>query len=185
MVKLKTACENQAKVTELIVNYPIDQSPNWVEPKVYQPYRFGIGRLSNHPLVAICMNPSAARDQTSDRTVNRVISASEKLGYDGWVVFNTYPERATDASNMDAFDQVLSQQNIAVITSFLKDNNITEVWGAWGDLKYEALRRGRDAILDVLKNQDIKVFHFADVTKAGNPRHPLYLKVEPEGKRYL
>lgn len=54
-----------------------------------------------------------------------------------------------------------------------------------GDLKYEALKQGCDAILEVLAEQDIKVFHFAPPTKAGNPRHPLYLKVEAERKRYL
>ena len=99
-----------AKVTKLVVHYPAGESPDLVEPTHYQPYRFGIGKVTRRPLVAICMNPSAARDQSSDRTVNRVISASKKLGYDGWVVFNTYPERATDAVNMDAFDQVLSQE---------------------------------------------------------------------------
>ena len=92
----------KSKVTTIVVNYPENQAPTWVEPRDYKPYRFGLGKLSKNPLVAICMNPSAARDQTSDRTVNRVISASQKLGYDGWVVFNTYPERATDAVNMDA-----------------------------------------------------------------------------------
>ena len=182
---VKTSAKKQPKVTEIIVNYPENQAPNWVEPQLYHPYRFGIGKVSAHPLVAICMNPSAARDQTSDRTVNRVIAASQKLGYDGWVVFNTYPERATDASRMDEFDPVFSQKNIEVITSFLLTNQITEVWGAWGDLKYEALKHGRDAIKEMLQQHGIKIFHFADVTKAGNPRHPLYLKVEPERKRYL
>ncbi|SOB47606.1 DUF1643 domain-containing protein [Lactococcus carnosus] len=174
-----------AKVTKLVVHYPAGESPDWVEPTHYQAYRFGIGKITRRPLVAICMNPSAARDQSSDRTVNRVISASQKLGYDGWVVFNTYPERATDAVNMDTFDQTLSHENIQVISAFLREHEITEVWGAWGDLKYEALRQGRDAILAVLKAQGIKIFHFAEPTKAGNPRHPLYLKVEAERKRYL
>ncbi|MDR1605859.1 MAG: DUF1643 domain-containing protein [Streptococcaceae bacterium] len=177
--------ETQGKVTSIVVPYPENQAPNWVEPSTYQPYRFGLGKLSKHPLVVICMNPSAARDQTSDRTVNRVIAASQKLGYDGWVVFNTYPERATDAGKMADFDPQLSQENLAVIKAFLLKNHIKEVWGAWGDLKYEALKTGRDAILALLAEQEIKVFHFANPTKAGNPRHPLYLKVEAERKRYL
>ena len=86
---------------------------------------------------------------------------------------------------MDAYDVALSQENVKVIRDFLVENGITEVWGAWGDLKYEALKQGRDAILEVLTEQGIKVFHFAPPTKAGNPRHPLYLKVEAERKRYL
>lgn len=175
----------KSKVTSIIVHYPDGQAPNWANPSAYKPYRFGLGKVSQHPLVAIGMNPSAARDDTSDRTVNRVIAASQKMGYDGWVVFNTYPERATNAADMDAYDAALSQENLEVMADFLVKHDIQEVWGAWGDLKYEALRQGRDAILALLADLNIKIFHFAEPTKAGNPRHPLYLKVEPERKRYL
>lgn len=74
------------------------------------------------------MNPSAARDNTSDRTINRVISASQKLGYDGWVVFNTYPERATNAINMDKFNKEISQSNLNILKTFLLQHNIKEIW---------------------------------------------------------
>ena len=63
---VKISAKKQPKVTEIIVNYPENQAPNWVEPQLYHPYRFGIGKVSTHPLVAICMNPSAARDQMID-----------------------------------------------------------------------------------------------------------------------
>jgi hypothetical protein len=129
------------------------------------------------------MNPSAARDTSSDRTVNRVIAASQKLGYDGWTVFNTYPERGTDAATMSDYKPELVAQNVAVIKDYLMETGIQEVWGAWGDLKYPALQAGKQALLELFDQLGIRVFQFAPATKAGNPRHPLYLKVEAENKQ--
>jgi hypothetical protein len=171
------------EVTKIVVKYPEGQEPTWVIPKTYQDYRYGIGRAGQNPLVVICMNPSAARDTTSDRTVNRVIAASQKLGYDGWTVFNTYPERGTDAATMAAYDPELVAQNVAVIKDYLVTQGIKEVWGAWGDLKYPALQAGKQAILGMFDELGIAVFQFAPSTKSGNPRHPLYLKVEAENKQ--
>lgn len=175
----------ESKVTKIIVRYPEGQQPNFVIPTTYAPYRFLLGRQGSNPLVAIGMNPSAARDATSDRTVNRVIAASEKQGYDGWTVINTYPERATDAANMDALDENLLAENLATVRTYLVANDIKEVWGAWGDLKFDALIKGRDALLALLKELDVQVFYFKTLTKAGNPRHPLYLKIDIAEKFYL
>jgi hypothetical protein len=134
------------------------------------------------------MNPSAAREETSDRTINRVINASVKLGHDGWVAFNTYPERATDAKDMDRIDYDMIKENVKQIESYLLAHNVKEVWGAWGNLKYEALKVGKDAILEMLNRHGIKVFYFGELTKSGNPRHPLYMASDLIGndkKNYL
>lgn len=161
------------KVTKKAIKYPAGESPDFMCPSEYASFRYAIGRIGNNPLVTICMNPSAAREETSDRTINRVIGIGQKLGYDGWVVFNTYPERATDASNMDNYNESLLDDNINVIRDFIKDNNITEIYGAWGDLKYEALKNGKKKILSLLDELDVKVFYFGTLTKLGNPRHPI------------
>ena len=171
------------KVTKMIVKYPADQIPNIIIPAQHKTHRYLIGKDGRKPLVAVCMNPSAAKDDTSDRTVNRVIRTSEKLGYDGWFVVNVYPERATKVSDLGEFDEKLSNENIDVIEKFLLDHKIKEVWGAWGNLKSDALRKGKKMMLDMLKKHKIKVFHFAEVTANGEPRHPLYLTVTKENKR--
>jgi hypothetical protein len=171
------------EVTKQVVPYPKGQEPTWVNPKTYQDYRYGIGRDGAKPLVVVCMNPSAARDNTSDRTVNRVISASEKLGYDGWAVFNTYPERGTDAATMADYQPELVKENVAVLRDYLVTNGVKEVWCAWGNLKYEALQEGRNAILDLFDELGIRGFQFKAANKSGNPQHPLYLKIEAENKQ--
>lgn len=162
------------KVTKYTQPYPKGYEPDYLLPSEYCDYRFAIGKKGKNPLVAICMNPSAARDESSDRTINRIIDVSKKLEMDGWIVFNTYPERATDAKNIKCFDENLSNKNIELIRDFLLENNITEVWGAWGDDKNNtALVKGKSQLMLMLKTINVKVFYFSTLTKANNPRHPL------------
>lgn len=87
-------------VTKLSPNYPLGEEPNYIIPSEYDDCRFALGRIGASPLVVICMNPSAAREESSDMTINKIIHASKVLGNDGWIVFNLYPERATNATDI-------------------------------------------------------------------------------------
>ncbi|HCT64739.1 MAG TPA: hypothetical protein DIC60_05665 [Lachnospiraceae bacterium] len=176
------------KVTKCKFLYPKGQEPDFCNPLIYEPYRFAIGKKGKNMLFTVCMNPSAASDDISDKTVNRVINASIQLGYDGWIVLNTYPERATNSANMDEYNKCLAEKNLAVIREYIIENEIKEVWGAWGNLSRKALKEGRNSILALFKELDVKVFHFAEPTKNGEPRHPTprgkQLETTSENKRY-
>ncbi len=162
------------KVTKQIVRYPEGQKPDYIVPKEYEPYRFALGKEGSCPLVAICMNPSAAREDLSDRTINRVIGVSQRLDKDGWIVFNTYPERATDAGDLNPYEEKLCKENLSVIKKYLQDHKITEVWGAWGDDKNnKTLIEGKKQLKIMLQSIGVKVFYFGTLTKKGNPRHPI------------
>jgi hypothetical protein len=176
------------KVTNIIVDYPDGQAPTFTVPEAYGPDRFLLGKTGKEPLVVIGMNPSAARDTTSDRTVSKIIRHGLSMGYDGWTVMNTYPERATDAKDMSAMAENKILENVQTVEQYLLTTGVTEVWGAWGDLKYPALVAGRDALLTMLKRHGIKVYYFGTLTKAGNPRHPLYMSgdlVDRTKKQYF
>jgi hypothetical protein len=176
------------KVTNHRPPYPKGQEPNFCSPQSYEYYRYAIGKKTGNMLVTICMNPSAANDEMSDKTVNRIINASIELGYDGWMVFNTYPERATDSANLDEYNKELSEKNLAVIRENIIENKIKEVWGAWGNLNQKALKEGKNDILALFKELDVKIFHFDEPTKRGEPRHPTprgkQLDTTLENKRY-
>lgn len=176
-------------VTLHISKYPIGKEPDFWCPEEYKSFRFLLGKSGNNPFVAICMNPSAAREESSDRTINRVIKVGTLLGYDGWTVINTYPERATDAVNMNDFDEKLAEQNIIYIKEYLEENNIKEVWGAWGDLNYIALQNGKSRLLELFEELNIRIFYFGTLTKRGNPRHPLQRQekweISNNNKKYL
>ncbi len=164
----------KTNVTKISPKYPLGEEPDYIDPLEYNDCRFGLGRIGASPLVVICMNPSAAREESSDHTINTIISMSKTLGNNGWVVFNLYPERATEACEIENFNEEWSAQNIKVIKKFLIANHITEVFGAWGDdKKVEALIKGRTALLSTLKEMGVKVYHFGTLTKSGNPRHIL------------
>lgn len=173
-----------SKVTKIIVTYPDGQQPTMVIPPDYQPYRFALGRPGKHTCLIIGMNPSAAREEYSDRTVNKVIKTVLGLGYDGWIMTNLYPERATDAKNMDEFDRRMAAENAEQITALCNQYNIREIWGAWGDPPHDNLTRSKEILLTRLRAENIDIFYFGELTKSGNPRHPLYLKIDGE-KRYL
>ena len=172
------------KVTKRTFNYPAGEEPDTIIPKECCKYRYVIGRHGANPLIAICMNPSAARDSASDRTVNKIIISAKQLGYDGWFVINSYPERATDTKNLDKFAPILVENNINEARKLLKLYNVKEVWGAWGDPTCEHITMGCIAMKALLKEMGVKVFAFK-INKSGNPKHPLYLKVDASQKVYV
>jgi len=178
------------KITKHLLLYPKGYEPDYLIPSEYSKYRFAIGKLGADPLVAICMNPSAARDESSDRTINRIIHVSQQLAMDGWVVFNTYPERATDAKSIGRYDDKISKQNIDVIRDFLIKNDILKVWGAWGDDRNcVPLISGKRQLLEMLNGIGVEVYYYGTLTNSGNPRHPLQrtekMILTTENKHYL
>lgn len=178
------------KITTVRPQYPLGEEPNLCVPEKYNNYhRFLLGRLGTEPLVVVCINPSAANEDYSDRTINKIINVSKKLGYDGWVVANVYPERATSSSDLDKFNLNLAEDNVQIVIEFLLEYNITEVWGAWGDLGQPSLIEDRDMLLSALKNNHIRVYSFAPLTNSKQPVHPLNRRVKQNfsltGKKYL
>ncbi len=71
------------KVTKLKVKYHLGYEPDFTVPVSYKDYRFVLGKHGKKPLICIGMNPSAAREEYSDRTVNKVIKNAINNGYDG------------------------------------------------------------------------------------------------------
>ena len=169
---------NSSKITRRLLEYPSGLEPDHSVPVEYAGHRFVLGRVGKNPLIAICMNPSAANLTSSDSTVNKVAKASVDLGYRGWFIVNIYPERATKAQAMDPLEEELINQNVAAIRRLLREYGVKEVWGAWGELKHPNLTAGLKDLLEMLTKEGIKVFAF-HVNKSGNPKHPLYLKIDP------
>ena len=73
----------------------------YYEPHTYQPYRFVLGRVGRHPLVCIGINPSTAQPGALDPTLKSVERLAAANGFDSWIMFNVYPQRATDPNDMD------------------------------------------------------------------------------------
>lgn len=62
-------CSVNNKVTKVSPPYPTGFEPNIIIPEKYTYFRYAIEKEGKNPLVAICMNPSAARETSSDKSI--------------------------------------------------------------------------------------------------------------------
>jgi hypothetical protein len=158
--------------------FPTGEAPDYWNPNPEDPeHRFALGRVltpsvSLNPLLVIGMNPSYADHSESDRTVNTVIAASSRLGHDGWLMLNLYPERQTKPSDLSAFDAGLWATNLAVIEEVLDTFKATEVMGAWGNAPNPTIREALKRTSIALQARGTRVYYFGALTTSNSPRHP-------------
>ena len=106
-------------------------------PNFYSEYRYILGTRGDKPLICIGINPSTAAPDDLDNTLKSVERVALHNGYDSFIMFNVYAQRATNPDdmepacnhaaldcNMEAFDYVLS----------LDKAGAPAVWAAWGTI---------------------------------------------------
>lgn len=140
--------------------------------------RYSLGQEGDDPLVCFGVNPSTAKPGDLDPTVASVARFAIENGYDGWLMFNLYPQRATNPDKMHKhFQKKIHDKNVEVITE-LTNNLSGDIWCAWGTLieKRSYLSRCLEDIYEVLSQNGNTFFSRGRISKAGHPHHPLYLK---------
>ena len=148
------------------------------EPKA----RYSLGRKGIRPFVCFGVNPSTATPARLDPTVASVARFAEDHGYDGWLMLNLYPQRATNPDKMHKrFQQVLHQENLRWIRYYLHEfsqQTPVHIWCAWGSLieKRPYLLRCLSDILEAIKSYDLEFYTRGNKSKNGHPHHPLYLR---------
>lgn len=144
--------------------------------------RYSLGQEGKNPLICFGVNPSTAVPGNLDPTVASVARYAKEKGYDGWIMFNLYPQRATNPDKMHKrFQKSIHEKNIAAIADLLAElPNGLDVWCAWGTLiqKRPYLSRCMRDIAQVLKQNKCRYFTRGNISKAGHPHHPLYLRKE-------
>ena len=122
----------------------------YYEPHTYQPYRYVLGRVGRHPLVCIGINPSTAQPGALDPTLKSVERLANANDFDSWIMFNVYPQRATDPT----------------------------MWAAWGTLieKRDYLPGLMREMVALTREKNIPWVTFGKRSKKGHPHHPLYLR---------
>ena len=65
-------------------------------PDHYSEYRYILGTRGSHPLVCIGINPSTAIPDRLDNTLKSAERIALHNGYDSFIMFNVYAQRATD-----------------------------------------------------------------------------------------
>ena len=150
----------------------------YYEPHTYQPYRYVLGRVGRHPLVCIGINPSTAQPGALDPTLKSVERLANANDFDSWIMFNVYPQRATDPNDMDRVpDRALCDENLRWLQAVLAQTEPT-MWAAWGTLieKRPYLFDALEQMLAIGEEYHAQWLTFGARSKAGHPHHPLYLR---------
>lgn len=140
--------------------------------------RYSLGVKGENPLVCFGVNPSTAKPGDLDPTVASVARYAFEQGYDGWIMFNLYPQRATNPDKMHQhFQKKIHDKNLSVIED-LTNRKSLDIWCAWGTLieKRSYLNRCLKEIHEVLPDERCRYFTRGRISKAGHPHHPLYLR---------
>ena len=148
-------------------------------PNFYSEYRYILGTRGKKPLVCIGINPSTARPDDLDNTLKSVERIAQGNGFDSFIMFNVYAQRATKPDDMEkACNQALHRENLEAFRYVLSLSPNTAVWAAWG-----AIIEKRPYLTDCLRDmlavgQELGAQWYCAgaISKKGHPHHPLYLR---------
>jgi len=149
-------------------------------PDHYSEYRYLLGTRGNHPLICIGINPSTAVPDRLDNTLKSAQRIAHYNGYDSFIMFNVYAQRATDPDDMEReINPVLHKENMKAFTWLLSQFSApTDLWAAWGAV-IEKRRYLPGCVLDMVsigQRFGANWFTSGARSKAGHPHHPLYLR---------
>ena len=109
-----------------------------------------------------------------------VLRIAEHNGFDGFIMINLYPYRATQPYDLpENRDESLHERNIQKIRELLEGRSNVEVWLAFGA---NVNRRNYlipcfNDIVKVFEPYNPKWYYINNLTKDGFPPHPLYQQV--------
>lgn len=136
-------------------------------------YRYSLTRVWDEDApraLFIMLNPSTATEVQNDPTVERCERRSRALGFGAFQVTNIFAWRDTDPRKMRAAKDPIGPQNDATIAAGCAwADRIIAAWGAHGEHK----NRGAE-MEHLLRATERPVYHLG-LTKAGHPKHPLYI----------
>jgi len=163
------------------------QNPNyditkWLYvPNYYSEYRYILGTRGQKPLICVGINPSTAAPDDLDNTLKSVERVAHHNGFDSFIMFNVYAQRATDPDDMELnYNQALHAENMKAFDYALSlDVNCSPaVWAAWGTI-IEKRDYLPDCVRDMIaigNSRGARWFSAGKKSKKGHPHHPLYLR---------
>ena len=148
-------------------------------PNYYSEYRYILGTKGSRPLICIGINPSTAAPDRLDNTLKSAQRIALGNGYDSFIMFNVYAQRATIPDDMEkTLNPVLHRENMKAFEWILERTAApASVWAAWG-----AIIEKRDYLAGCVRDMaaignryGARWFTAGKRSKAGHPHHPLYL----------
>jgi len=160
----------------------------WIyAPNFYSEYRYILGTRGKNPLICIGINPSTAKPDDLDNTLKSVERIALGNGFDSFIMFNVYAQRATDPDAMERVcNPTLHRENLEAFRYVLSISEKPAVWAAWGTIieKRPYLKDCLRDMLDAGKHFGTQWYCAGAVSKKGHPHHPLYLRKDEKIKPF-
>ena len=156
-------------------------------PNFYSEYRYILGTRGKNPLICIGINPSTARPDALDNTLKSVERIAHGNGFDSFIMFNVYAQRATSPDDMEKeLNEQLHRENLEAFRYVLSISEKPAVWAAWGAIieKRKYLPACVRDMLEVGEEFGATWYCAGAITKKGHPHHPLYLKKDEKIKPF-
>ncbi len=156
-------------------------------PNFYSEYRYILGTRGKNPLICIGINPSTAEPGNLDNTLKSVERIALGNGFDSFIMFNVYAQRATNPDAMEKqCNEALHRENLAAFRYVLSISEKPAVWAAWGAIieKRDYLPKCLGDMVAAGYEYGAKWYCAGAVTKKGHPHHPLYLRKDEKLKPF-
>lgn len=156
-------------------------------PNFYSEYRYILGTRGKNPLICIGINPSTARPDDLDNTLKSVERIALGNGFDSFIMFNVYAQRATDPDSMERqCNWQLHRENLEAFRYVLSISDKPAVWAAWGTIieKRDYLPKCLRDMLAAGEEYGAMWYCAGAVSKKGHPHHPLYLRKDEKIKPF-
>ena len=148
-------------------------------PNFYSEYRYILGTRGKNPLICIGINPSTAQPGDLDNTLKSVQRIAHGNGFDSFIMFNVYAQRATDPDAMEhTCNTQLHKENLEAFRYVLSIGENPTVWAAWGTI-IEKRDYLKDCVRDMIaagEDFGARWVCAGKCSKKGHPHHPLYLR---------
>ena len=104
-------------------------------PNHYSEYRYILGTRGRKPLICMGINPSTAAPDALDPTLQSAQRIALSNGYDSFLMFNVYAQRATRPDDMErSCNPVLHAENRRAFRYLLSLSPAPALWAAWGNI---------------------------------------------------
>ena len=148
-------------------------------PPFYSEYRYILGTRGKNPLICIGINPSTAKPGDLDNTLKSVERIALGNGFDSFIMFNVYAQRATNPDAMEKeCNGMLHRENLEAFRYVLSISEKPAVWAAWGAIieKRDYLPACVRDMVAAGQEYGAAWYCAGKVSKKGHPHHPLYLR---------
>ena len=148
-------------------------------PNFYSEYRYILGTRGKKPLICVGINPSTAKPGDLDNTLKSVERIALGNGFDSFIMFNVYAQRATNPDTMEkTCNNQLHRQNLEAFRYVLSISDKPAVWAAWGTIieKRDYLPACLQDMLAAGREFGAQWYCAGRISKKGHPHHPLYLQ---------